>query len=60
MVCNTVHKKYFQLQLTIKARDDNLNSYLEAKDYPLLIFYGVLSGVYALLGKVICLAQCDV
>lgn len=40
------------VDLTIKARDNHLNSYLEAKDYPLLIFFGVLSGVYALLALI--------
>ncbi|KAL5270127.1 hypothetical protein ACHWQZ_G001003 [Mnemiopsis leidyi] len=45
-----VNRKY--VELTIKARDNNLHSYLEAKDYPLLIFFGILSGVYALLALI--------
>jgi len=45
-----VNREY--VELTIKARDRNLNSYLEAKDYPLLIFFGILSGIYAVLALV--------
>lgn len=46
------------VELTIKARDVNLNSYLEAKDYPLLIFFGVMSGVYALLALIWMIVCC--
>ena len=35
------------ITLTIKAKDKH--GYLEGKDYPLVLFYGLMSGVYALL-----------